>query len=146
MKLGKEIKIKNSNKYNLVFGTVDNKNPKTLYINISAWAEPKLDNVLNYSIVNRDFSKKLRQFIFKLLKYDEQKDFSDEITMVDFDIKESGIKLGKKSFMNCEITLVSKINLPITSDYTLDKLKTLSDKIINEVFEKNDYYIFQKRK
>ena len=79
MKLGKEIKIKNSNEYNVVFGTVDNKNPKTLYINISAWAEPKLDNVLNYSIVNKDFSKKLRQFIFKLLKYDEKKDFSNEI-------------------------------------------------------------------
>jgi hypothetical protein len=146
VKIGKEVKIKNFNNHNIIFGTVDNKTPKTLYIIINSWIEPKNDTPLNYFVVNREFNKKIRQFIFKSLKNNEIKIFNDEIIMVDFDIKESGIKFGKKSFMNCEITLVSNSNYPINSNYMLDNLKLLTDNIIKEVFDSNSYYNFSKKK
>ena len=41
MKRGKEVRINLPYEYNVVSGTVDNKNPKSLYIQISAWGKPK---------------------------------------------------------------------------------------------------------
>ena len=41
MKRGKEVKINLPYQYNVITGTVDNKNPKAIYIQISAWGKPK---------------------------------------------------------------------------------------------------------
>ena len=41
MKRGKEMKIDTQHQYNIKSGTVDNKNPKSVYIQISAWGKPK---------------------------------------------------------------------------------------------------------
>ena len=49
MKTGKEIKTNNFKDFNVVFGSVDNKNAKAVYINISAWAEPKSNDDINYT-------------------------------------------------------------------------------------------------
>ena len=43
MKSGKQIKVNDNKNYSIIYGCVDNKNPKSIYINISAWAEPLSD-------------------------------------------------------------------------------------------------------
>ena len=43
MKKGKELEIKLHKDFNTFYGTVDNKNLKTIYIKILAWAEPVED-------------------------------------------------------------------------------------------------------
>ena len=40
-KKGKKIKIKTHLNYKTVSGTVDNSNPKSVYVSISSWAKPK---------------------------------------------------------------------------------------------------------
>ena len=45
MKRGKEMKIETSYQYNIISGTVDNKNPKSVYIQISAWGKPTEDGI-----------------------------------------------------------------------------------------------------
>ena len=115
MKKGKELKVNTFKNYNVYYGSVNNKEPKALYINISAWAEPEEDDNINYSRVVRDLDKKIRQSIYQELE-ENHKIFLKERTIVDFDIRESGIKYGKRSFTNCEITLFMRYELPINSD------------------------------
>ena len=58
MKTGKEVKTSIFKDYNVVFGSVNNKNPKAVYVNLSAWAEPKHESDINYSRVIRNINKK----------------------------------------------------------------------------------------
>ena len=41
MKRGKEIKLNLPYEYNVISGAVDNRNPESIYIQISAWGKPK---------------------------------------------------------------------------------------------------------
>ena len=40
MKRGKEITLQSRENYKVKLGTIDNKNPKTIYLNVSAWGKP----------------------------------------------------------------------------------------------------------
>ena len=58
MKNGKEVKVTSFKNYNIVYGSVDNKHSKAVYINISAWAEPQDNETISYSRVIKDINKK----------------------------------------------------------------------------------------
>ena len=146
MKKGKELKLQKFKNYNVVYGSVNNKNPKALYINISAWAEPKNDSEINYNRIIRNSDKKIRQITFNLLDKNTIDLFHKERTIVDFDMRESGVKYGKKSFVNCEITLYLKYEIPVNSDELKPMIDDLIDNIINLGFEENKYFIFHKKK
>ena len=77
MKTGKEIKTNRFKNYNVVFGSVNNKNPKAIYINISAWVDPIEEEAVNYNQVLRGLNKKLKQSIFNYfnLKWAAFKEF-----------------------------------------------------------------------
>jgi hypothetical protein len=146
MKIGKELKINKFKNYNIVLGSVNNRHPKAVYLNISAWGEPQNDNEVNYSRVIKDINKKLKQSLFNLFNLDESSEFIKDRTIVDLDIRESGIRYGKRSFMNCELTLFICSEIPINSD----KMQPLLDKVINtvilETFETNKNFKFHKKK
>jgi transcriptional regulator GlxA family with amidase domain len=67
MKKGKEISIKSNKNYTVYSGTLNNKIAKTIYLNISGWGEPKLDNEINYERVIRELRKRISQHIFNNL-------------------------------------------------------------------------------
>jgi hypothetical protein len=145
MKKGKELKVNSFKNYNVYYGSVNNKEPKALYINISAWAEPEEDDNINYSRVVRDLDKKIRQSIYQELE-ENYPIFLRERTIVDFDIRESGIKYGKRSFTNCEITLFMKYELPINSEDMKSILDDLIKVIIEDTLEKSKHFKFHKKK
>lgn len=107
-KRGKELKFQISDDYNIVCGTVDSKDAKAVYVNISAWGEPTSDKELNYGRVISRLAKCVKQSIYNYLKEEESHNFYCDRTIVDLDMRESGIKYGKRSFMNCEITIYQK--------------------------------------
>jgi hypothetical protein len=72
--------------------------------------------------------------------------FKNDKMIVDLDIRESGIKLGKRSFMNCEITLFLESEIPLTSEVMLDRLVLISDTLIKTVFDSNKTFNFHKKK
>lgn len=133
MKNGKELKVENFKNYNVSYGTVNNKIPKAIYINISAWGEPKSELEHNYNRLIKDIDKKIRQSIYNFLEDNNILLFAKERTIVDFDIKESGIKFGKRSFTNCEITLYLKNELSVNSE----SLKPIIYELINLVIKSN---------
>jgi len=146
MKTGKEVKTTNFKDYNVIFGSVNNKNPKAVYINLSAWVEPKNELDVNYSRIIRNINKKVKQELYLLFDYEKDSNFIKDRTIVDFDIRESGIRFGKRSFMNCEITLFSEIEIPVNSEHMKEVLTNVSNQLIKKVFESNDSFSFHKKK
>lgn len=147
MKTGKEIKFNLFKNYTTLFGSVNNKESKAVFINFSAWAEPIYDDDddINISSVIRNINKHIKQTLYdKLLTINS--DFIVDKTIVDFDLRKSGIKIGKRSFMNCEITLFLKSDLTLTNPNIKDELSVILKHIIKNVFDTNPYFNFHKRK
>lgn len=130
-KRGKEIKMDLSENYNIVYGTVDNKNAQAIYINISAWGEPTInDDTINYGRIISRLGKCVKQSTYNNIKNNHLSNFYSDRTIVDLDMRESGVKFGKRSFMNCEITIFRKdINNGVINDEPVTQLLT---DIINE--------------
>ena len=117
MKRGKEISLNVPYEYNVISGTVDNKNPKSIYIQIS---------------------------LFEVLGEDK---FYRDRSIVDFNMASSGISLGKRSFMSVEMTLFQKEPLiPINSNDLIPTLNEISSSIIGDVFEKDEDFRFYRKK
>jgi len=144
MKTGKEIKTTTKN-YNVVFGSVNNKTPRAVYINISAWGEPTSegDNI-NYNRLIKNINKRVKQLLYLTFENDET--FSKDKTIVDLDIRESGIRFGKRSFMSCEITLFSDLNIPVNTEFMKKKLNEIINIVTKKVFDSNDDFDFHKKK
>jgi phenylpyruvate tautomerase PptA (4-oxalocrotonate tautomerase family) len=77
MKSGKQIKVNDNKNYSIIYGCVDNKNPKSIYINISAWAEPLSDYEGDYNKIIKNINKKIRQTVYNYLSKN-----NTEITVV----------------------------------------------------------------
>lgn len=146
MKTGKELKIKKYKNYNVVFGSVNNKTSKAVYVNISAWAEPLLDSDVNYTRVIKDLNKKVKQVIFNHLNYKPHTNFIKNNTIVDFDIRESGIRFGKRSFINCEITLYLDQEISINSDEMRFDLDEITNLLVKNVYENDKTFKFHNKK
>jgi hypothetical protein len=144
MKTGKEIKNNNFKNYNITYGTVNNKNPKSIYLNISSWLEPIKDETNNYSFDIRSLNKKIKQTLFNYLDANKTI-FNKDRTIVDLDIRESGIKLGKRSFMNCEVTFFMKEALSINSIEITNTVDELTD-LMFATFETNKSFKFNNKK
>jgi len=144
MKRGKEMKIETPYQYNVISGTVDNKNPKSVYIQISAWGKPTEDGIEDYESIIKRRSKRVKRKLFEVL---DDKRFYRTKSIVDFNMASSGINFGKKSFMSVEMTLFKREPLlPINSDKMKPILEEVSNKIINDVFEKDENFRFYKKK
>lgn len=141
---GKEMKVETKYQYNVVSGTVDNKNPKSVYIQISAWGKPKESDVEGYDTIIRNKSKRVKRKLFEVL---DKEHFHTKKSIVDFNMASSGINYGKKSFMSVEMTLFKKEPfLPVNSEKMMPIVKNISEKIITDVFEKDENFKFYKRK
>lgn len=139
---GTEIKIDTVKNFNVVFGTMDKKNPKSIYIKITAWGTPK-NSVLDYNRQIQQLSKSVKRTMFTQLNNDK---FEGHRTLVDLDMRVSGVSYGKDSFMGCEITLFQKNNYLLNSDNMLDDLNDVVNDVIKKVFKSNPDFYFSKKK
>jgi len=146
MKTGKEVKSSHFKDYNVIFGSVNNKHPKAIYINISSWLEPISDDNINYLRIIRNLNKKIKQSVYNLFDKTSNEIFEKERSIIDLDIRESGIKFGKRSFMSCELTLFINMELSVNSEFMKSELTGISDHIIKNVFEKDESFKFHRKK
>lgn len=146
MKTGKELKVTKHKNYNISFGSINNKHSKAAYINLSTWAEPIEENVVSYSRVIKDINKKIKQGLYNSFNNEFETQILKDRTIVDLDIRESGIKFGKRSFMNCEITLFMDSEIPVNSEQMREKLDNVISMVVNSIFEPNKTFNFHKKK
>lgn len=145
-KRGKELKMDLSTNYNVVYGTVDNKNVKSIYINISAWGEPTKKEELNYNRIISNLSKRIKQSIYNYLKCNYSDRFLPERSIIDLDMRESGIKYGKRSFMKCEITIYQKEINEMINEGKTPKLLTEITESAMKCLDDFVYFDFHKKK
>jgi hypothetical protein len=144
MKLGKEIKLDLLENYKTKIGTVNNKESKSIYINLSAWGElEELDENLNYEYFLSNLRKKIKQKLNNNL--DEDLYYNNKY-IVDLDMRTSGLSVEKKSFMSCEITLFQKRHYPLNNPKIIDSTKSIIYDVVNNCLENNNVFTFHKSK
>jgi hypothetical protein len=95
MKKGKSVKLNLFSPIKSVYGTVDSKNLKSLYINIQSWVSPKFDHD-NWNRVVCNLNREIKHSVFNSIDINLFK----EHTIVDLDLRTSGISHGKKPSFN----------------------------------------------
>jgi hypothetical protein len=137
MKKGKSCVVKGYKNFKTSYGTVDSKNLKSIYINIQSWVEPKkfLENW------NREVSY-LNRLIKQLLLDTTDKFMFHSKFIVDLDLRTSGICLGKRSFMNLEITLYTKTEIDFKSIKLKNEIKKIVSYIEKEIFDLSELFNF----
>lgn len=143
MKRGKEMTVDIVDNYRVKVGTIDNKNPKAIFFTISSWGKPMINDIIDYDKVIKMVRKQVKQHIYNELDgsiFDKQK------TIVDFDMRSSGISFNKKSFMCCEVTLYQLNKSPITSENHKLIITEIVESLIINLLEKNKYFKFYKSK
>jgi len=141
---GTEFTIDINNNINVMFGSVDKNNPKTVYIKFSGWGNTiDFDEDLEYKTIIRKITKEIKRYIYFNIKPNL---FNREMTMVDMDMRESGISSEKSSFMSCEITLFQMNNFLLDSDILKDEMIRLIKHVCEEILNKDLYFKFYKHK
>ena len=131
LKQGREVKTQISDLFRTSYGTVDVTSLKSLFINLSTWAEP-LEECENWSGKVKKFKNKIKTTIHNNIKTSLFK----QISIVDLDLRASGIKIGKRSFIRCEITLFlkPKQKIDMKSKTVSGPIQEITTKVIEDSF------------
>ena len=141
MKKGKSVKLNLYSPIKSVYGTVDSKNLKSLYINIQSWVTPKFEHN-NWNRVVCNLSRDIKHSVFNSINpllFKEQ-------SIVDLDLRTSGISHGKKSFLNLEVNLYTNSEMDFKCPEIKDSVKTIIKNIVRENVIQNKYFEFSPSK
>lgn len=137
MKKGKTAKINGFRTSKIIYGTVDSKEFKSIYLNLQTWVEPKKETE-NWNRVVLNMNRSIKHSVFQNL----DKKMFDEKFIVDLDLRTSGLQMKKKSFMNLEINLYLNEEIDFKSLKLKKSLKSLIKNVYDEVLNKNEYFKF----
>lgn len=137
MKKGKTSKIDGFKNSKVLYGTVDSKNLKSLYLNLQTWVEPKYESD-NWSRVIMNMSRSVKHSLYNNL----DTSLFNKNYIVDLDLRSSGIQVNKKSFMNLEINLYLVENMEFKSEEIKKSLKNLVKRIYSDVLNNNSNFDF----
>ena len=140
MKTGKFIALGHYENVKIGYGTVNYKDLKTIYIKLNSCLAPEnededFDNIL---------SKSKRKI--KLRIYDLQSDLFKKESIVDLDVRTKGIKVGKKSFLNLEMTLFTKKTFDIQSEELKNIIQELIENIVDDDLDNKMLFNFHQNK
>ena len=141
MKKGKSVKLNLYNPIKSVYGTVDSKNLKSIYINIQSWVTPKQEYD-NWNRIVSNLGREIKHSVFESIN---QKLFQEK-SIVDLDLRTSGISHGKKSFFNLEINLYTNSELDFKSMEIKNSIKSVVKSIFRNNIQQNKYFEFSTSK
>ena len=137
MKKGKSVKLNLYSPIKSVYGTVDSKNLKSLYINIQSWVSPKFDHD-NWNRVVCNLNREIKHSVFNSIDTNLFK----ENSIVDLDLRTSGISHGKKSFFNLEVNLYTNQEFDFKSIELKESVKKIVRSIVRDNVIENKYFDF----
>ena len=137
MKKGKSVRLNLSDSFKSVYGTVDSKTLKSIYINIQSWATPKIDSE-NWNRIVCNFSRELKHTVFDSINTN----IFSKNSIVDLDLRSSGIGVGKKSFFNLEINLYVDKPVDFKSADMKNSIKSIVSNIHNTNIINNNFFDF----
>lgn len=128
MKKGKSVKLNLYNPIKSLYGTVDSKDLKSVYINIQSWVTPKYETD-NWNRIVCNLSREIKHSVYNSI---DTKIFLEK-SIVDLDLRTSGISHGKKSFFNLEVNLYTISEI----DFKCPKIKESVRFIVKNIFKNN---------
>ena len=140
MKTGKFIALGYYENVKIGYGTVDHKKLKTIYIKLNSWLAPESEDEEFNNIISKTKRK------VKLRIYNLHSELFKKESIVDLDVRTKGIKLGKKSFLNLEITLFTEKTFDIRSDELRDLMQNLVESIIDSDLDNKVLFNFHQKK
>jgi hypothetical protein len=141
MKKGKSVKLNLFNPIKSVYGTVDSKNLKSVYINIQSWVTPKIEQD-NWNRIVCNLSREIKHSVYNSIN---QSIFKEK-SIVDLDLRTSGISHGKKSFFNLEVNLYTNEELDFKSLEIKESVKKIVKVIFKNNIINNNYFNFSTTK
>jgi hypothetical protein len=137
MKKGKTAKINGFRTSKVIYGTVDSKEFKSLYLNLQTWAEPKEDYE-TWVRITQNMSRSIKHSVYDNI----DKTLFDDKFIIDMDLRTSGLHMKKKSFLNLEINLFLIDEVDFKDTKLKRKLKSIIKGIYDDVLNKNEYFKF----
>lgn len=116
-----------NDKFKVKLGTINRKNPSVVYVECGGYITPTIDKD-DYEndafLLRKNFNKNLRDNLLTSPLFENK-------FICDFDIRTSGLKKNKKSFVSIQYHL----RQPVDNVLSLDLLKEKSEDLINNVLE-----------
>ena len=140
MKTGKFIALGYYENVKIGYGTVDHKNLKTIYIKLNSWLAPENEDEEFDNIISKTKRK------IKLRIYELHSDLFKKESIVDLDVRTKGIKVGKKSFLNLEITLFTKKTFDVRSEELKNLMQDLIENIVDDDLDNKILFNFHQNK
>jgi hypothetical protein len=137
MKKGKTSKLIGYRSSKVIYGTVNSKDFKSLYLNLQTWVEPKIDPE-SWSRIVLNMGRSIKHSVYEHI----DKTLFDDKFIVDMDLRTSGLQPKKKSFMNLEINLFLIDELDFKDTKLKRKLKSIIKGIYDDVLIKNENFKF----
>lgn len=101
IKTGKKLNLPLDERFKISYGTVNVKNPISIYLQMSTWIKP-LEDYENYENLIKKLTKEYKQSLNYTLK---NSFFNERKWIVDLDLRSSGMERDKKSFMSVDTVL-----------------------------------------
>jgi hypothetical protein len=141
MKKGKSIRLNLFNSIKTSYGTVDSKKLKSIYINVQSWVNPK-EEMENWNRIVCNLSREIKHSVYESIN----RNIFNERSIVDLDLRTSGISHGKKSFFNLEINLYTLEEIDFKSPIIKDSIKSVVKSIFKNNVKNNQYFSFSTTK
>lgn len=137
MKKGKTLKLEGFKNSKVLYGTVDSKNLKSLYLNLQTWVEPKHESE-NWPRIIMNMSRSIKHSVYNNIN----DSLFNKNYIVDLDLRSSGVQINKKSFMNLEINLFLNEPMDFKSNEIKKSVKFIIKNIYLDVLNNNQHFDF----
>ena len=141
MKKGKTITLNQYDTIKSFYGTVDSKELKSIYLNIQTWVTP-LEEEDNWNRVVSIMSREIKHSVLASINTDIFKPHF----IVDLDLRTSGIRYNKKSFMNLEVNLFVQKDMDFKCTELRDSIKKILRRIYKDNISNNNHFTFSSTK
>ncbi len=138
MKKGKTSKLDLFQDAKCYYGSVDATELKSIYLVLQTWVKPTQERD-NWERVVGTISRAIKH---KVLEIHNKLIFKEHF-IVDLDLRTSGIKVDKASFLNLEITFFTKENIEFKSENLSNELNHILKEVHNNVLGKSKYFTIQ---
>ena len=138
MKKGKTSKLDLFQDAKCYYGSVDATELKSIYLVLQTWVTPTQERD-NWERVVGTISRTIKHKVLEVYN----KSLFKEHFIVDLDLRTSGIKVDKASFLNLEITFFTKENVEFKSENLSNELNHILKEVHDNVLKKSKYFTIQ---
>ena len=138
-KVKKQCVLSTSTNFSVKVNTINPKSTECLFVDIKSWIKPQAE--YDFEKLPSSINKKIKQDIFyKLKDAPFEKNF-----ILDFDLRASGLRKDKLSFMKINLALFPKTPLPFLHDTYKETLNGIINDTI-KILEDYDIKYYKNKK